>query len=66
MLGHDIAVWWRDVCVVILDGIGDFKSKFLVEIDSFIVIGLDMQVNLRDVLLGAQLKYMIQQLCACI
>lgn len=31
-LGKNVAVWWGNVCVVVLDGVCDLKTKFLVKI----------------------------------
>lgn len=64
-LTEKVAVRRRDICVVVLDGIRDFKSKLLVECDGVIVVCLDMQVNLWDVLLCGQAQNMRQQLGAC-
>lgn len=63
---HNITVRWGYVSVVILDGFCDFESKFLVEIDGIIVVGLNVQVNLGDVLLRALFKNMVQQLRPCV
>lgn len=63
---EDVAVWRRNVCVIVLDGICDFKSKFLIEVDGILIVCLHMQVNLRNILLRAEIKNMIQQFCTCI
>lgn len=65
ILGKDIAVWRGDVCVVILDGFRDFKPKFLIEVYGVLIVCLNMQVNFRNILLGAQIKRMVQQLFTC-
>lgn len=51
VLGKNIAVWWGNVGVIILDGICDFKPKFLIKIDGIFVICLHMQVDLCNILL---------------
>lgn len=63
---ENIAVWWGDVCIVVLDCFCDFKPKFLIKGYGIFIVCLDMQVNLRNVLLWAKIKNMIQQLCSCI
>lgn len=65
ILGKNIAVWWGNVCIVVLDSVRDFKPKFLVKIYGILVVCLHMQVNLRHVLLGAEIKNMVQQLRTC-
>ena len=62
---EDMTVGWSNVCVVVLDGFSDFKSKFLVEIDGIFIVSLDMQVNLGNILLGAEIENMIQQSSTC-
>lgn len=60
-----MAVRWINICVVVLDGFCDVKSKFLVEVDGIFIVGLHMQVNLGNILLGAEIKNMIQQFSTC-
>jgi len=62
VLGENIAVRWSNICVIVLDGLCYFKAKFLVKIDGLFIVSLDMQINLRDVLFGAQIKNMVQEL----
>lgn len=62
----DIAIWWCDVCVIVLDSFCNFKLKFLIKTNRFFVVCLHVQVNLGNVLLGAKIKNMIQQLRSCI
>lgn len=52
-LSKYITVWGSNVCVVVFDGVSDFKPKFLIEVDGIFIICLHVQVNLSDVLLGA-------------
>lgn len=63
---ENIAVWWCDVCVIVLDCFCNFKLKFLIKVYGIFIVCLHMQVNLRNVLLGAEIKNMIQQLRSCI
>lgn len=63
---ENIAVWWRDVCVIVLDCFCNFEAEFLVKVYGIFIVCLHMQVNLRNVLLGAEIKNMIQQFCSCI
>lgn len=65
VLGNNIAVWRGNVGVIILDGISDFKPKFLIKIDGVFIVCLHMQVDLRNVLLRTEIKNMVQQLCTC-
>lgn len=65
ILCNNIAVWWSNVGVVVLDGVCDFEPKFLVKIYSIFVVCLHMQVSLRNVFLGAELKNMVQQPRTC-
>ena len=51
VLGKNIAVWWGNVGVIILDGISDFKPKFLIKIDGIFIVCLHMQVDLSNNLL---------------
>lgn len=62
-LGNDIAIWWGNVCVIVLDGVCDFKPKFLIKTDGIFIVRLHMQVYLTNVLLRAKIKDMIQQFC---
>lgn len=57
--GYNVAVWWSDVCVIVLDSLCNLKPKFLIEFDGILIISLDMQVNLTDVLLSTEIKHMI-------
>lgn len=63
---ENIAVWWCDVCVIVLDCFRNFKLKLLIKVNGVFIVCLHMQVNFRNVLLGAEIKNMIQQLCSCI
>ena len=62
----NITVWWCDVYVIVLDSFCNFKLKFLIKVNGIFVVCLHMQVNLRNVLLGAKIDNMIQQPCSCI
>lgn len=63
---ENIAVWWCDVCIIVLDCFCDFKPKFLIKVYGIFIVCLHMQINLRNVYLGAKIKNMIQQPCSCI
>lgn len=65
ILGNNVAIWGGNVGVIILDGVGDFKPKFLIEIDGIFIVRLHMQVDLHNILLRTEIKNMIQQLCTC-
>jgi hypothetical protein len=65
ILCKNIAVWWGNVCVVVLYGVRDFEPEFLVKIYGILIVCLHMQVNLRHVLLGAEIKNMVQQPRTC-
>ncbi len=65
ILCYNIAVWWGNVGVVVLDSVCDFEPKFLVKIYGIFIVCLHMQVNLRDVLLGAEINNMVQQPRTC-
>lgn len=42
-----------------MDGIRDFELKFLIKVDGIFIVGLHVQVDLTNVLLGAELNDMI-------
>ena len=46
-----IAVRRSNVRVIVLDGVRDFKSKFLVKVKGIFIVCLYVQVNLRNILL---------------
>lgn len=52
-------MWWGDVFVIVLDGIGDLKAEFLIEVDGIFITCLHMQANLSDILLYTKIKNMI-------
>lgn len=65
MLGNNIAVRRGNVRIIVLDSICDVEPKFLVEVYGIFVICLHMQIDLRNVLFGTEIKRMVQQPCTC-
>lgn len=65
MLGKNIAIRRGNVCIIVLDSFRDFKLKFLIEVYGIFVICLHMQIDLRNVLLGTEIKHVVQQTCTC-
>lgn len=58
-----VAIWWGDIRIIVLDCACDFESVFLVELDGFLIVCLDMKVDLAYVLLHAKINHVIHQLC---
>lgn len=49
LLANDVAVWWVDLLVIVIDLTGDFESLLLIEVQRLLIRSLNVQVDVGDV-----------------
>lgn len=65
IIGKNITVRRGNVRVVVLNSFCDLEPEFLIEVYGVFIIRLHVQINFRNVLLGAEIKNVVQQRCTC-